>query len=96
MTRTPRLVAGGVVAAHDLAGAAAADAFVLFAAGELGDVQGRFRVGGAGCGCGGEGQFETSRLVGGEGGRGGEQQRGEGEGQMQAHDGLSGERGLSL
>ena len=32
MTRTTRLLAGGVVAAHDLAGAAAADAFVVFAA----------------------------------------------------------------
>ena len=32
MTRTPRLLAGGVVAAHDLAGAAAADAFVVLAA----------------------------------------------------------------
>lgn len=32
MTRTPWLLAGGVVAAHDLAGAAAADAFVLLAA----------------------------------------------------------------
>jgi len=35
MTRTPRLLAGGVVAAHDLAGAAAADAFVVLAAGCL-------------------------------------------------------------
>ena len=35
MTRAPRLVAGGVVAAHDLAGAAAADAFVGLAAGSL-------------------------------------------------------------
>jgi len=35
MTRTPRLFAGGVVAAHDLAGAAAADAFVVLAAGCL-------------------------------------------------------------
>lgn len=37
MTRTPRLGAGGVVAAHDLAGAAAADALVGLAAAELGD-----------------------------------------------------------
>ena len=32
MTRTPRLLAGGDVAAHDLAGAAAADTFVGLAA----------------------------------------------------------------
>jgi len=32
MTRTPRLLAGAVVAAHDLAGTAAADAFVVLAA----------------------------------------------------------------
>lgn len=32
MTRAPWLLAGGVVAAHDLAGAAAADAFVILAA----------------------------------------------------------------
>lgn len=37
MTRAPRLGAGGAVAAHDLAGSAAADALVGLAAAELGD-----------------------------------------------------------
>ena len=39
MTRTPRFLANGAVAAHDLAGAAAAEAFVVLAAIELGDMQ---------------------------------------------------------
>ena len=40
MTRTRRIIAGGVVAADDFAGAAAADAFVRLAAGclDLGEV----------------------------------------------------------
>lgn len=38
MTRAPRLGACGVVAAHDLAGAAAADALVALAAVDLGEL----------------------------------------------------------
>ena len=39
MTRAPWLLADGAVAAHDLAGAAAAEAFVVLAAIELGDMR---------------------------------------------------------
>ena len=38
MTGTTRLLADGVVAAHDLAGAAAADALVALAAVDLGEI----------------------------------------------------------
>lgn len=40
MTSTPRLLAGGIVATHDLASAAAADTFVSLATGclDLGEI----------------------------------------------------------
>ena len=50
MTRAPRFGADGPVAAHDLAGAAAAEAFVVLAAIELGDMY-ALCVGEAGLGC---------------------------------------------
>ena len=97
MTRTPRLGADRAVAAHDLAGAAAAETFVVLAAIELGDMV-ALCVGEAGLGCrrvvqGGGEQGAGTRIGGGREGEaeGGESQQGK-QG-SDAHDGLLREAG---
>src|SRR3569623_2630574 len=83
MTRAPRLGADGAVAAHDLAGAAAAETFVVLAAIELGNMY-ALCVGEAGLGYGrvvpgGGEQGAGTRIGGGRKGEegGGESQKGE-------------------
>src|SRR3569623_61722 len=94
MTRTPRLGAGRVVAAHDLAGAAAADALVAGAAVDLGDLvalgAGEASLGG-GCIVPGGGEQGTGARIG--SGRKREESGGKsqyGEQGADAHDGLLG------